>query len=263
MPTLEDIIRTYGKIPSLAAFRRPMFIGPHPDDIEFGCGALISKLKDTGADVTFVIVTDGAAGTVDPSITPEIMAETRKKESLTSAAFLGVKSVEFLNLPDGGDYEVIDIIKALAPVILKYQPDIIFAPDPKLKTECHPDHLKTGEAVRRLPQLISYPESLRRLSVNIDGVEVFPANVTLAFYFSDDCNVIEEVSENNLNEKFQSLMLHSSQMQDASTGLLLNYFKLKAMKLGEDTVTGFGENYQVLLPLVQHCFSEGIHYNTL
>ena len=261
MPTLDDIIRTYGSIPPLTAFKKPMFVGPHPDDIEFGCGGLVSKLKETGADVTYVIVTDGGAGTFDPAVTPGMMAETRKKEALAAANFLNVKNVEFIDLPDGGDYEVADVIKALAPAVLKYQPDIIFAPDPKLKTECHPDHLKTGEAVRRLIQLVPYPESLRRHKINIDGVEVFPSNITLAFYFSDDCNVIEEIRENDLNAKFQALMLHASQMQDASSGLLINYFKLKALKLGEGTSTGFAENYQVLLPLVQHVFTEGIHYN--
>lgn len=261
MPTLDEIIKTYGQIQNLETFNRPMFVGPHPDDIEFGCGGLISKYKELNIPVTYVIVTDGAAGSNDPSITAQIMAETRRNEVLKAAEYMSVKNVEFLMLEDGGDFTLEDVIKRLAPVVIKYNPDIIYAPDSRLKTECHSDHIKTGEAVRRLSQIISHPEALRRHNINIDGVESFPGNITLAFYFSDDPNMKVEISETNLNDKIQSLLLHTSQMQDPSTGLLLNYFQLKAMKLGKDTSTGLAEDYQVLVPLTQHVYAEGIHYN--
>ena len=258
MPTLEEVLQAYGQIPELTSYSRPMFIGPHPDDIEFGCGGLISKLKELNVPVTYVIVTDGAAGTMDPSITPEMMAKTRKEEVLNAAKYMNVQNVEFLNLPDGGDYSLEDAIRAIAPAILKCNPDIIFAPDSRLKTECHSDHIKTGEAVRRLMQIVPHPEALRRHKVNVDGITNFPNSITLAFYFTDDSNKLVSISENNLNEKIQSLLLHTSQMQDSSTELLLNYFKLKALKLGNGT--GLAEDYQVLVPLTQHVYAEGIHY---
>ncbi len=255
---LDEIIRTYGAIPDLTSFKRPLFVGPHPDDIEFGCGGLISRFKELGTPVTYCIVTDGAAGSNDPAITPEMMKQTRKKESLNAAAFMNVSNVEMLELEDGGDYEVSDVIRKLAPVVLRCSPDIIFAPDARLKTECHPDHLKTGEAARRVTQLVSHPESLRRHKVDIKGIETFPSNITLAFYFSDDSNTLLQISESNLGDKIQALMLHESQMQDSSTELLLNYFKLKALKLGNGQ--GLAEDYQVLVPLTQHVYAEGIHY---
>ena len=258
MPTLDEIIKAYGQIPELDTFSRPMFIGPHPDDIEFGCGGLISRLKELNTKVTYVIMTDGGAGTNDPSITPEMMKEIRHKESINAANFMNVENVEFLDLEDGGNWSKKDAIKKLAPVILKYNPDIIFAPDSRLKTECHSDHIKTGEVVRRLTQIVPHPESLRRHDVNIEGVTEFPQAITLAFYFTDEPNKKIMISENNLNEKIQSLLLHESQMQDPSTELLLNYFKLKALKLGEGK--GLAEDYQVLVPLTQHVYAEGINY---
>lgn len=258
MPSLDDIIRTYGQIPDLTSFSRYMFVGPHPDDIEFGCGGLISRLKELNKEVTYVIVTDGAAGTNDPSITPAMMAETRKNETLNAAEYMGVKNVEFLNLPDGGIFYSEDVVQRLAPVILKYNPDVIFAPDSRLKTESHSDHIKTGEAVRRITQIISHPEALRRHNIDVEGIDEFPVNITLALYFSDDSNKKVDISENNLNDKIQSLMLHVSQMQDSSTELLINYFKLKALKLGNNM--GLAEDYQVLVPLTQHVYAEGIHY---
>lgn len=260
MPTLEEIIKTYGQIPDLTTFKRPMFVGPHSDDIEFGCGGLISKLKELNVPVTYVIVTDGAAGTTDPGITPEMMANIRKQETLDAAKFMNVKNIEFLGLEDGGDFSLEDVIRELAPVILKYNPDVIFAPDSRLKTECHSDHIKTGEAVRRLMQIVPHPEALRRHKVIVDGVEFFPNNITLAFYFTDDSNTKVDITESNLNDKIQSLLLHKSQTQDPSIELLLNYFQLKALKLGNNTSTGLAEDYQVLVPLTQHVYAEGIHY---
>lgn len=260
MPTLEEIIKTYGTIPELSEFKRPMFVGPHPDDIEFGCGALLSKMKDKNAEPVFVIVTDGGAGTPDPNVTPKMLSDMRKEEAVKAAGFLGVEKVEFLDLPDDGEYTVEDIIKRLAPVVLKYKPDAIFAPDSHLRTECHPDHLKTGEAVRYITQIVPHPESLRRHNISIEGVEHFPDAITLALYFSDEPNALCEISEKNLEEKIAALMLHTSQVQDPSIGLLLNYFKLKAVQCGKNSATGLAEEYQVLVPLTQHVYSSGIHY---
>ena len=258
---LETILATYGTIPPLTSYKRPMFVGPHPDDIEFCCGALVSKMRDNNVPVTFVVATDGAAGGA-AGLTPSEVKNIREAESRKAAQFLGVENIEFCELEDGGDYSVSDAIRAITPLVLKYKPDIIFAPDPKLKTECHPDHLKVGEAVRRLVKLVPYRESLKRHGINVGGIEEFPDNITLAFYATDDANIIEEVSAKNLEDKISSLMLHESQMQDPSTGLLLQYFRFKAAALGAASSTGLAEDYQVLLPLVQHVYSEGIHYNS-
>lgn len=260
MPTLEEIIKVYGQIPNLTTFKRPMFVGPHPDDIEFGCGGLISRLKELNVPIIYAIVTDGAAGSSDCSISAKTLAEIRKSETLKAADFMKVTSVEFLDLEDGGDFSKKDIIRKLAPLVIKYNPDIIFAPDNRLKTECHGDHLKTGEAIRRLSQIVSHPESLRRWGIDIEGITVFPNNITLAFYFTDEPNKKVEISEKNLEEKIQSLLFHESQMKDENSELLLNYFKLKALKEGEGTDTGLAESYQVLIPLMQHVYAEGICY---
>lgn len=258
MPELKDIIKTYGQIAPLTSFKRPMFIGPHPDDIEFGCGGLASKMKENDISVTYLIVTDGAAG---GSLPASKMKKLREEESIEAGKYLGVENVEFCELEDGGPYSIDDAIKAIVPFVLKHQPDIVFAPDSRLRTECHPDHIKTGEAVRQLLKLVPYPESLRRRGIDIEGINAFPSDITLALYFSDDSNIREEISMKNLEDKINALMCHRSQMEDESTGLLLNYFRLKAQALGSQSSTGLAEDYQVIVPLCQHVYAEGIHYN--
>lgn len=258
MPTLKEIIKTYGAIPPLTSFKRPMFIGPHPDDIEYGCGGIISKYSELGIPVTFVIVTDGAAGGKGE---PESIKEMRYEESKNAASFLGVENVEFCDLEDGGIYTVEDALKRIIPYVLEYKPDIIFGPDSRLLTECHPDHLKVGEAVRQLTQIVPYKQSLIRHGIDVSNYNDFPNNITLALYFSDNPNYIEEISEKNLREKINALLIHCSQMKDSSSELLLNYFKLKAVALGEKNHTALGEDYQILVPLCRHVYSEGVHYN--
>ena len=110
----KDMINAYSGIKELSEFKNPLFIGPHPDDIEFGCGGLISKMRDKGAHISFLIVTDGAAGSKDPNANPKEIMETREKEARLSAKFLGVSEIEFLRYEDGGEYTREELINSLA-----------------------------------------------------------------------------------------------------------------------------------------------------
>ena len=49
-------------LPHLENFDRYLFIGPHPDDIEIGAGATVSRLTALGKQVSFLICTDGRFG---------------------------------------------------------------------------------------------------------------------------------------------------------------------------------------------------------
>ena len=106
MSILKKIIRTAAPLPKIEEMERFLFIGPHPDDIEIGAGATAAKLAAAGKKVCFLICTDGRFGTSNsPELSPEEMAEIRKRESIASAASLGVEDVRFLGLSDGGLYK--------------------------------------------------------------------------------------------------------------------------------------------------------------
>ena len=49
-------------IPKVENFEHYLFIGPHPDDIEVGAGATVSRLVEMGKKVTYLIATDGCYG---------------------------------------------------------------------------------------------------------------------------------------------------------------------------------------------------------
>ena len=254
---LEDVLKAYLNIPELSDFKNVLFVGPHPDDIEFGCGGLISKLKEKNATIHFIIVTDGAAGSSDINVTAEEVKNTRYSETLDAGKYLNIDTIDFLDLEDGGPFTCEDVIKKLTPYVLKYNPEIVFAPDFRLKTECHHDHLVVGEAVSNLLQIIGYKEALRRHGMDVNGISYFPRNIFLGLYFTDDPNIYTEISEKNLNDKIIALKLHKSQFMGPESELLIQYFMLKAMDDGKKCDKALAESFKVLHPIQQHVYSSG------
>jgi bacillithiol biosynthesis deacetylase BshB1 len=114
-------------------------IGPHPDDIEFGCAPILMKEVRAGNQVNLLILSRGEAGSAG---TPEL----REQESRHAAARMGA-TVDFLNFR--GDchleYTPENAFK-IAAEIRKWQPAIVLAPHPQENQ--HPDHAVAGKLVR-------------------------------------------------------------------------------------------------------------------
>ena len=112
-------------------------IGAHPDDVELGCGATLSKEISLGKSVGILDLTRGELGTRGS-------AEIRDAEAKKSANILGVKIRENLAFADGffrNDKEhQLEIIK----IIRKYKPEIVLCNAIK---DRHIDHSKGSELV--------------------------------------------------------------------------------------------------------------------
>ena len=152
MSLTGTILKFAAPLPKIESFQNYLFVGPHPDDIEIGAGATIAALHEMGKHISFVICTDGRYGLdyAPEGTTPEELIELRRQESIASAKVLGVTDVTFLGFSDGGFYDINNLRTALAKVIGEKKPDIIFAPDPSVTSECHPDHLNAGRLSREL-----------------------------------------------------------------------------------------------------------------
>ena len=155
-------------VPKVESFRRYLFIGPHPDDIEIGAGATAAKLADAGKDVCFLICTDGryGDGAAPKGLSREDLVELRKEESRKSAQVLGVRDLRFLGLSDGGFYEDVELLEGIAAVMGDFRPDCVFAPDPWVSSECHADHLRCGQAARQLSCFAPYAGIMERLGAS-------------------------------------------------------------------------------------------------
>lgn len=244
-------------LPKIDKCKKALFIGPHPDDIEIGCGGLVSKLIRNNAEVYFLICTDGACGSNDRNQDFEELARIRKEEAIASSKFLGVKDVFFLNYPDGGKYEVSDLSVDIAKIIINIKPDLVVSPSPLLMTETHMDHLRVGEAVRRSLLISEYPLVAKRQGLDISNIKEFPKGITLAYYYTAKVNKIIKLNKQDLLNKLESIKYHKSQ-PDSHDENIVKYIKYKAFTFGLKKICRYGEGYYVLGPVHQHCFSENI-----
>jgi len=98
-------------------YERVLVVSAHPDDPEFGFGATVAKLTSDGADVRYVIVTDGSQGGEDPSVPDAELTATRYEEQRAAARVLGVTEVVFLGFKDGHLAADIPLRKAIAAAL--------------------------------------------------------------------------------------------------------------------------------------------------
>jgi LmbE family N-acetylglucosaminyl deacetylase len=130
-------------------FERVLVVSAHPDDPEFGYGAIVARFVDGGATVGYVICTDGSQGGEDPSVPTAELTATRCAEQRKAAAFLGVADVTFLGFPDGRLTADVALRRAIAAAIRRFAAQLVLTHLPVRVLSAgisHPDHLAVGEA---------------------------------------------------------------------------------------------------------------------
>src|SRR6476661_3739906 len=110
--------------------------GAHPDDIEFGCGAVIACETSAGRKAHLVICSRGEAGSHG---TPA----QRTREAQKAAKILGAPA-EFIKLDGDAHLEIraVHAIK-LARILRQERPAIVLAPS--LAENQHADHGRLGK----------------------------------------------------------------------------------------------------------------------
>ena len=246
----HSILRRVAPIPKLDSFERYLFIGPHPDDIEVACAPTIRTLTQAGKHVSFLIVTDGRMGSVDPALFGDELVQIRQAESMKSAALLGVTDVTFLPFFDGGMYEMEQVACEIAKQIVRLKPDAVFAPDPNVISECHIDHIKTGLAAKMSMNMAPFASVMQ--SIGLEGSHAVKA---LAFYYTDKPNAYIGVLQ-TFSAREEALSLHKSQFDEKQVSDICMYFTLRSARLGLRRIQGFADGYRALSPTHMHCFPE-------
>lgn len=251
---LQAILKHYAPIPKPERFSSYLFIGPHPDDIELGCAPTVKKLTDAGKRVSFLIVTDGRMGASDPAQCGEKLVETRRREARASAALLGVTDVTFLPFADGGLYRAEDAAIAISEQIVRLRPDVVFAPDPDVRSECHADHCKVGLAAKM--SMVMSPFASVMESVGGAGSHAVQA---LALYYTDRPNTFVGVRK-TFSMRMQAIAAHESQFDEATRQQLKLYFTLRSIRFGLRRFSSLCDGYRVLAPVHMHCFPEAARW---
>ncbi len=247
------VLRFAAPVPQVESFQRYLFVGPHPDDIEIGAGATAAKLTAAGKRVTFLVCTNGRFGLehAPQGTTPEELVGLRKAEAIASAQALGVTDVRFLDFSDGGFYDFETLVKAMAQIVGDVQPELIFAPDPDVTSECHIDHRNAGEAAKRLAFFAPFPEVMAQY-----GAAPAPVQA-LAFYMTAKPNRFVKTN-GLLHQQLDAILCHRTQFPQDSEAFksLFLYLKLRSVDFGLRSLKGRAEGFRVLGQTHMHCLPE-------
>lgn len=122
----------------IAKSRTIVAVGAHPDDIEWYTGGTLAALKDKGARIIAIMVTDGGN-----------LSKERKAEQLEAARIIGYEKVVFLGYPDASlqNQSQDEISAKIAKVYEQYKPDTVITFDSfdQAPVYHHPDHIAAGK----------------------------------------------------------------------------------------------------------------------
>ncbi len=127
-------------------------IAAHPDDLDIGAGGTIAHYAQQGAEIHYLILTDGSKGSDDPNMSSAQLIEIRHEEQENALQILGGKNITFLDHPDGELEITMELKKEIVKTIRTVRPDIVITLDPTFVYSAktghinHPDHRAAGQA---------------------------------------------------------------------------------------------------------------------
>lgn len=235
-------------MPDLESCKSLLCIQPHPDDNEIGAGGTIAKLVRLGCQVTYLTVTDGRKGTDDKDLRGDRLAELRREEAITAAKVLGVTEHHWLGLYDGSYPDEQALCKAISEVIQAVRPELVMTVDPFLPYEGHPDHRIVGMAATGacLFNPLDLPDA------RPEDSDWQPWSVSGIVYQSTAWpNTFVDVDE-TWEIRNKAILAHKSQFDEATFGMLGNYFDFKARQYAQGRSCERAEAFKVLPPILLH-----------
>lgn len=184
---------------------RLLAIGAHPDDVEFGCAAILINEIRQGNPVKIWVLSKGEAGS---NGTPE----QREAEARRAAALVGAE-IEFADF--GGDCHIeftpANTIR-VARQIRADRPDIVLAPH--IGENQHPDHARVGRLVRDAARVARYGGLAELQPLPTHAIShLYYYTVTQEFGLCPD--ILIDVSDaRDLWE--QAMLCHESQLKSKS-----------------------------------------------
>jgi LmbE family N-acetylglucosaminyl deacetylase len=218
-----------------------MVVVAHPDDAEFTVAGTVAVWVKDGCRVTYVVCTDGNAGSHEPGMTREKLAGIRRAEQRAACATLGVSEVVFLGYDDGQLEPSLDLRRELVRVIRQCRPEVVICSDPtRLFVDGdyvnHPDHRAAAQAAidavapaSEMPLLWPELGSPHRVS-------------QLYVYRNDQANVWIDVTE-TIELKIEALKQHASQLGDWDPTQMIQEW---AAEVGQEKGLAYAESYRVI-----------------
>jgi LmbE family N-acetylglucosaminyl deacetylase len=193
---------------------RVLGIFAHPDDSEFMLGGSVARWADEGAQITYCIVTNGAAGSNDPQQNLAELVKIREAEQRAACAVLGVQEVLFLGYADGTLEPTVGLRRDLTRLIRQFRPDRVVLGDPTAVLYDfdyinHPDHRAAAEAglYAVFPSAVTRPIFPELLAEGYEPHQVKEVYIT----GTEKPNIHVDISA-TLDRKIEALRCHKSQL---------------------------------------------------
>jgi len=196
--------------------KRVMVIMAHPDDPEFFCGGTVALWARAGAEIIYLILTNGNKGSDDPSMTPERLTQLRQAEQRAAASVLGVKTLIFLDEPDGELQATLPLRRQVVREIRRHRPHIIVCPDPTAyyfgdTYINHPDHRAAGQVALEA----IFPAARNRMYHPELLDEGLPPHAVHEVYLAGPAQPNRWVDISDVIDlKIQAIRSHASQLTD-------------------------------------------------
>ena len=235
-------------VPDILSMRRVIAFSPHPDDNEIGAAGTLARLIEMGAQVTWVVASDGAMGSFDADAGPSIV-DIRKKEQEAAMAAVGGTALEWLGFHDMtlSRHEE-ELAGRVSQVIRRLKPDLVMAPDPWCPYEAHPDHRTLGSVVATAAIMASFPLVHPEAGPGVDAPSV-------AFYGTAWPNTFVDVTA-VFDRKVAAIRAHESQFPGMQADLITFYLRAQASEMGPKAGGELAEAFKVLSPFHLHFYPD-------
>src|SRR5438067_1120994 len=199
-------------------FERAMVVFAHPDDAEFGSAGTVAKWTSEGVEVAYVCVTDGSAGSNEPGVVREELAELREIEQRAACEVLGVRDITFFGIVDGYVELTLDLRRDLTREVRRFRPDVLVTPDPtRFWDESrsyinHSDHRTVGQACMAV---VNPDSSTRPMFPELldEGFEPHEIPYLWIPMMSGDFDTFVDITT-TVETKIEALRCHKSQIHD-------------------------------------------------
>lgn len=235
----------------LSAHRKVLVIAAHPDDPEFMAGGTVAALVDGGAEVHYVICTDGSQGGEDPGQPDEELVATRQCEQRAAAEVLGVAGVDFIGLKDGHLIVNLDFRRELTRVIRRHRPDLVITHSPQRMLNVaigasHPDHQAVGEATlcAVYPDARN-PRAFRELLA--EGLEAHVVKEVWVATASDPDHFVD--CTGSFDRKLEAIRSHASQVAKPGRDPwdFEKFLRERMEKIGQQAGVKYAEGFRRLI----------------
>ncbi|WP_430615670.1 bacillithiol biosynthesis deacetylase BshB1 [Flavobacterium sp. JP2137] len=217
--------------------------GAHPDDVELGCGATLSKEMSLGKKIGIIDLTRGELGTRGS-------ADIRDQEAAAAAKIMGISVRENLRFRDGfftnDETHQLEVIRMMR----KYRPEIVLC---NAVDDRHIDHSKGSKLVSDA----AFLSGLRRIETQLDGQSQQAWRPKVVYHYIQWKNIepdfVVDVT-GFMDTKIQAVMAYSSQFYEPGSNEpitpitsknFLDSISYRAQDLGRLIGTDFAEGFTV------------------